>query len=75
MIGDEGLVHRAFVCVDANFRSDVTRVRGGEGKPFIVKRETQLRVSGRIGVGTESGHCTEPRFLDENDVEIIVIRL
>ena len=75
MIGDEGLVHCASVGVDADFGSDVAMVRGRKGKPFIVRGETRLRGSTRVSVGTKSSHCTKPRFLDEDDVEIIVVCL
>ena len=75
MISDEGLVYCASVSVDADFRSDVARVRGGKGEPFIVRGETRLRGSVRVSVGTKSSHCTKPRFLDEDDVEIIVVHL
>ena len=75
MSSDEGLVHCASVGVDADFGSDVARVRGGKGKPFIVRGETRLRGSVGVSVRTKSSYCTKPRFLDENDVEFIVVFL
>ena len=75
MIVDEGLVYCASVSVDADFRTDIARVGGGKGKPFVVRREARLRVSVWVSVGTKSGHCTKPRFLDEDDVENIVVCL
>ena len=75
VISDKGLVHCPFVGVDADFGSDVARVGRGEDKPLIVKREAWLRGSVWVSVGTESGHCTKPRFLDEDDVERIIVVL
>ena len=75
MIVDEGLVYCASVSEDADFRSDVARVRGRKGEPFIVRRESRLRSSIRVSIRTKSGYCTKPRFLDEDDVEITVICL
>ena len=75
MINDEGLVDRESVGVDANLGSDVARVRGGESEPFIIRREARLGGSVGVSVRTEGGHCTKPRFLDEDNVEIVVICL
>ena len=75
MINDEGLIDRESVSVDADLGADVARVRGGEGKPFIVRREARLGGSVRVSVRAKCGHCTKPRFLDEDDIEIIVVCL
>ena len=75
VVSDKGLVHSPFVSVDANFRSDVARVGRGKNKPFVVKREAWLRGSVWVSVRTESGHCTKPGFLDEDDVELIIVFL
>ena len=75
VIIDESLVHCPFVSVDTNFGADVARVGRGEDKPFVVEWEAWLRGSGWVSIRTESGHCTKPWFLDENDVEIIVVSL
>ena len=75
MISDEGLVHCASVGVNADFGTDVARVRRGKSKPFVIRGEARLRGSVWDSVRAESGHCTKPRFLDEDDVEIIVVFL
>ena len=75
MIDDEGLIDRDFVGVDADFGSDVAGVRGRESEPFVVRGETQLGVSIGVSVRTEGSNCTKPRFLDENDVKVIVVSL
>ena len=75
MINDEGLIDRDLVGVDADFGTDVARVGRGEDKPFVVKREAWLRGSVWVSVRAEGGHCTKPRFLDEDDIEIVVVCL
>ena len=75
VVSNEGLVHCPFVSVDANFGADVTRVGRGEDKPFVVEWEAWLRGSGWVSIRTESGHCTKPWFLDEDDVERVVVIL
>ena len=75
MIDDEGLIDRDFIGVDADLGSDVARVRRRESEPFVVRGEARLRGSIGVSVGTKSGYCTKPRFLDENDVEIVVVSL
>ena len=75
MIKDEGLIDRESVGVDADLGSDVARVRGGESEPFIVRRESRLGGSVGVSVRAKSSHCTKPRFVGEDDVEIIVVCL
>ena len=75
MINDEGLVDRESVGIDADLGSDVARVGGGESEPFIVRRETRLGGSVGVSVRAKSSHCTKPRFLDKDDIEIIIVCL
>ena len=75
MIDDEGLIDRDFIGIDADLGSDVAGIRGRECEPFVVSGEACLRGSIGVSVRTEGGYCTKPRFLDENDVEIVVIPL
>ena len=75
MIDDEGLIDRDFVGVDADLGSDVTRVRGRESEPFVVRGEAHLGGSIGVSVRAEGGYCTKPRFLDEDDVESVVVSL
>ena len=75
MINDEGLVDRESVGIDADLRSDVAGVRGGESEPFIVSRKTRLGVPVGVRVRAKSSYCTKPRFLDEDDVESVIVCL
>ena len=75
MIKDEGLIDRESVGVDADLWSDVARIRGGESEPLIVRRESRLGGSIGVSVRAKSSHCTKPRFLDEDDVKLVVVCL
>ena len=75
MIDDEGLVDCKSVGVDADLGSDVTGVSRGESEPFIVEREPGLGGSVGVSVRAKCGNCTKPRFLDEDDIKVIVVFL